>query len=157
MTVEERRAAAAARAVQPEAVPDIVVALPVVIFRSYARAWMRGGLGLLAVPLLLAFGGVTDLTWLFFSGGFAVGLVIFGLLAGEVADGMRDREVWAFVAGVVMSIVAAIGSVMAFDVFAPGLISPTAVRWLSLIIFGGSGAAAVAGLVLMYVRRERRA
>ena len=92
MTVEQRRAAAAARAEQPEAVPDIVVALPVVIFRSYARAWMRGGLGLLAVPLLLAFGGVTDLGWLFFSGGFAVGLVIFGLLAGEVADGMRDRE-----------------------------------------------------------------
>ena len=37
--VEQRRAAAAARAEQPEAVPDIVVALPVVIFRSFARSF----------------------------------------------------------------------------------------------------------------------
>jgi hypothetical protein len=152
--VEERRAAAAARAEQPEVVPDIVVALPVVIFRSYARVWKRGGLGMLAVPLLLAFGGVTDLTWLLFSGGFAVGLVLFGFGAAEVSDGMRDREVWAFVAGAVMSVMAAIGSVLAFDVFVPGLVNPTAVRWVSVIVFGGAGLAAVAGLVLMYVHRE---
>ena len=155
--VEERRAAAAARAEQPEVVPDIVVALPVVIFRSYARVWMRGGLGLLAVPILLAFGGVTDATWLLFSGGFAIGLVIFGFGAAEVADGMRDREVWAFVAGAAMSVVAVIGSVLAFQVFAPGLVNPTAVRWVSVIVFGGAGLAAIAGLVLMYTHRERAA
>jgi hypothetical protein len=154
--VEARRAASVARTEQPEAVPDIVVALPVVIFRSYARVWMRGGLGLLALPLLLAFGGVTDVTWFLFTGGFAAGLVIFGVAAGEVSEGMRDREVWAFVAGVVMSVVAVIGSVLAFQVFAGDLISPTAIRWVSVLVFGGAGVAAIAGLVMMFIKRERR-
>src|SRR4026209_2650270 len=64
--VEERRAAAAAGAGQPEAVPDFVVALLLVISRSSAKVWMRSGLGLLALPLLLAFGGVTDVGSLLF-------------------------------------------------------------------------------------------
>ena len=155
--VEERRAAAAARAEQPEAVPDIVVALPVVIFRSYARVWMRSGLGLLALPILLAFGGVTDLTWLLFTGGFAAALVATGFMAGEVADGMRDREVWAFIVGVGLSVVAVIGSILAFEVFAPDLVNPNAIRWVSVIVFGGAGVAAIAGLVMIYIRRERGA
>ena len=153
--VEQRRATAAARAEPPEAVPDIVVALPVVIFGSYARVWMRSGFGLLALPLLLAFGGVTDIGLLVFTGGFAAGLLITGFLAGEVAEGMRDREVWAFIVGVGLSVVAVVGSVLAFEVFAPGLINPNAVRWTSVIVFGGAGAAAIGGLVMMYVRRER--
>jgi hypothetical protein len=153
--VEARRAAAAARSEQPEAVPDIVVALPVVIFRSYARVWQRGGLGLLVTPLLLAFIGVADMTWLLFTAGFAVALVAFGFVAGEVAEGMRDREVWAFIAGVVMSVVAVIGSALAFQIVLPGMVNPTAIRWVSLVVFGGAGVAAISGLVLMYTRRER--
>ena len=153
--MEERRAAAADRAEQPEAVPDIVVALPAVIFRSYARVWQRSGLGLLAVPLVMALGGVTDLTWLLFSGGFAAGLVIFGFVAVEVSEGMRDREVWAFVVGVGLSVVAVIGSVAAFELFAPDLVNPNAIRWVSVIVFGGAGVAAIAGLVMMYTHRER--
>ena len=154
MEVEERRAAAAARAEQPEAVPDIVVALPVVIFRSYARVWMRSGIGLLALPLVLAFGGVADLTWLLFTGGFAAALVVTGFLAGEVSEGMRDREIWAFLVGVGLSVVSVIGSVMAFEVFAADLINPNAVRWGSVIVFGGAGVAAIGGLVMMYMGRE---
>src|SRR5918994_2138463 len=100
--VEARRAAAAARAEQPGVVPDIVVAL----------------------PLLLAFGGVTDLGLLAFTAGFAAGLLGTGFLAGEVAEGMRDREVWAFVVGVGLSVVAVIGSVLAFQIFAPDLVNP---------------------------------
>jgi uncharacterized membrane protein len=153
--VEERRAAAAARAEQPEAVPDIVVALPVVIFRSYAKVWMRSGLGLLVLPLLLAFGGVTDVGYLVFTGGFAAALVVTGFLAGEVSEGMRDREVWAFALGVGLSVVAVIGSVLAFQVFAPDLVNPNAIRWASVIVFGGAGIAAIAGLVMIFTHRER--
>ena len=153
--VETRRAEVAARANRPEAVPDIVVALPVVVFRGYARAWQRGGIGAFAIPLLMGFAGVTDIGWLLVTGGFAVGLVAFGLLAGEAADGMRDREPWAFVVGLVLAAVGALGSVLAFEALAPGLLSPTAVRWGSIIVFGGAGLAAAAGLVLMFVRRER--
>ena len=152
---EAHRAAREAQLAKPEAVPDIVVALPVVIFRSYARAWLRGGLGSLALPILLGLGGFTDVTILLLTGGLAAGLVVFGFLAGEVADGMRDREVWAFVIGIVLAVVGSIGSVLAVETFAPGLIHPTAVRWSSIIVFGGAGLAAVAGLVLMYVRSER--
>jgi hypothetical protein len=152
--VESHRAAIAARHDRPEAIPDIVVALPVVIFRGYARAWQRGGLGAFAVPLLMGFAGVTDIGWLLVTGGFAVGLVATGFLAAEAADGMRDREAWAFVVGLVLSVVGAIGSVLAFEAFAPGLLSPTAVRWGSVIVFGGAGLAAAAGLVLMVVRRD---
>jgi hypothetical protein len=154
--VEEQRIAVAARRDAPEAIPDIVVALPVVIFRGYARTWLRGGLGMIALPLILGFGGVTDVTYLLFTGGLAAGLIVFGFLAGEAADGMRDREAWAFAVGVGLSVVGAIGSVLAFETFVPGLVNPTAVRWGSIIVFGGAGLAAAAGLVLMFLRREGR-
>jgi hypothetical protein len=154
--VESHREAVATRAARPEAVPDLVVALPVVVFRGYSRAWQRGGIGFLAIPILMGLGGVTDVGWLLVTGGFAAGLIVFGFLAAEAADGMRDREPWAYLVGIVLAVVGAIGSVMAFEAFAPGLLSPTAIRWTSLIVFGGAGVAAAAGLVLMFLRREAR-
>jgi hypothetical protein len=153
--IEAKRAADAARAEQPEKVPDIVVALPVVIFRGYSRAWLRGGLGVIGLLLLFAFGGVTDVGYLMLTGGMGAGLVVCGFLAGEVSDAMRNREVWAFIVGVGLSVVAVIGSVLAFEIMAPGLVDPTAIRWGSVIVFGGAGLAAIAGLVLLAVRRER--
>jgi hypothetical protein len=69
---------------------------------------------------------------------------------------MRNREVWAFITGIVLSVVAVIGSITAFSVFAPGLVNPTAVRWGSLIVFGGAGLAAVGGLVML-IRATRNA
>ncbi len=153
--VEAAREAKAAAAERPEAVPDIVVALPVWIFRGYARVWQRGGIGTMGLLLLLAFGGVTDLGYLGLTAGLGVGLFICGIVAGEVSEAMRDREVWAYVIGVGLSVVGVIASVIAFETFAPGLANPTAIRWSSLVVFGGAGAAAVAGLVLMYVRREQ--
>lgn len=154
--VEAQRVAVASKKEAPEAIPDIVVALPVVIFRGYAKTWLRGGLGTLALPVLLGLGGVTDVTYLLFTGGLAAGLIVFGFLAGEVADGMRDREVWAFLVGIGLAVVGAIGSVLAFEVFLPGLVNPTAVRWGSILVFGGAGLAAAAGLVLIFLRREGR-
>lgn len=155
--VERRRAEAMARKEQPEAVPDIVVALPVVIFRSYSRVWLRGGFGVLGLLLLLAFGGVTDVGSLVLTGGMGVGLILFGFLAGEVSEAMRDREAWAFVVGLGLAVVGAVGSVLAFEMFAPGLVNPTAIRWGSVLVFGGAALAAGAGLVMMFVRRERAA
>ena len=58
---------------------------------------------------------------------------------------MRDREVWAFLLGVGISIVATVGSVLAFSIFMPGLVNPTAIRWVSAIVFGGAAVAAIAG------------
>ncbi len=153
-TVEASRAAAAAADEKPEVVPDLVVALPVVIFRGYAKAWLRGGLGVVGFLFLIALGGVTDTGYLLLTGGTGAGLVVCGLMAGEVAEGMRGREVWAFVIGVVLAVVGAIGSVVAFEALAPGLVSPAGIRWISLIVFGGAALAAIAGLVLMFVRRE---
>jgi hypothetical protein len=152
---DAQRAARSARGEAPEPVPDLLVALPVVVFRTYARVWLRGGIGMLAVPLLMGFAGVVDVGWLVLSIGLAVGLVVFGIVAGEVSDGMREREVWAFLTGIVLAVVGVIGSILAFATFAPELISPTAVRWGSLLVFGGAGVAAVAGLVLL-VRADRR-
>ena len=67
---------------------------------------------------------------------------------------MRDRELWAFAAGAAISVVAVIGSVAAFNILAPGLVNPNAIRWGSVIVFGGAGAAAVAGLILLVTRRD---
>jgi hypothetical protein len=150
---KEHEAELAARAQRAEKVPDAVVAVPVVVFRGYARAWQRGGMGLVVVLLLMAFGGVTDVLWLALTVGFAVGLMVVGFVSGEVAEGMRNRETWAYLAGIAISVAGGIGSVLAFDVFAPGLISPTAVRWVSLLVFGGAAAAAVAGLVMLVRNR----
>ena len=153
-TVEATRAEAEARAERPEAVPDVVVALPVVIFRSYARVWQRGGFVVLGFLLLIAIGGVTDVGYLLLTGGLGGGLIVSGILAGEVAEEMRNREVWAFVVGIVISVVAVISSVLAVNILAPDVFNSTAVRWVSVIVFGGAGLAAAAGLVLLFVRRE---
>jgi len=111
-------------------------------------------LGLLG---FMAFGGVTDPGYLLVTGGLGAGLVVSGILAGEASDAMRNREVWAFIVGVGLAVVGLIGSVTAFEMFAPGLVSPTAIRWGSVLVFGGAGAAAMAGLVLTFIRRERQA
>ncbi|HEX7067405.1 MAG TPA: Ran-binding zinc finger domain-containing protein [Candidatus Limnocylindria bacterium] len=155
--IEERKAAAEAAAATPEKVPDLLVALPVVIFRSYSRVWVRGGLGVLGILAFLVFGGVTDIGYLALTGGMGAGLIVIGFLSGEVSDAMRNREAWAFVVGAGLSVVAVIGSVMAFEILAPGLANPTAIRWGSVIVFGGAGVAAVAGLVLLFTRRDAEA
>jgi hypothetical protein len=149
----EHEEALAARAQRAEKVPDALVAVPVIVFRSYAKAWRRGGMGLGGLLLLMAFGGVTEVLWLALTVGFALGLFIIGLVSGEVAEGMRNRETWAYLAGIAISVAGGIGSVLAFDVFAPGLISPTAVRWVSLLVFGGAALAAAAGLVMLVRNR----
>jgi hypothetical protein len=149
----EHEEALSARAQRAEKVPDALVAVPVIVFRSYAKAWRRGGMGLGGLLLLMAFGGVTEVLWLALTVGFALGLFIIGLVSGEVAEGMRNREWWAYLAGIAISVAGGIGSVLAFDVFAPGLISPTAVRWVSLLVFGGAALAAAAGLVMLVRNR----
>jgi hypothetical protein len=154
---EEQRKVNAAIAEKPEVVPDLVVALPVVIFRGYAKAWRRGGFGVLGILALEVFGGVTNVGALLVTGALAVGLLACGFAAGEVIEGMRGRETWAFIVGIGLSIVGVIGSISAFQILAPGLIHPTAVRWGSVIVFGGAGVAAAAGLVMLFVRRDRLA
>jgi len=146
-----------ARAEQREVVPDLVVAFPVVIFRGYAKAWRRGGLGVLGLLALEVFGGVTNVGALLITGALGFGLLACGFAASEVIEGMRGREVWAFIFGIGLSIIGVIGSISAFQILAPGLIHPTAVRWGSVVVFGGAGLAAAAGLVLVYVRRDRLA
>jgi hypothetical protein len=147
--VEAHRKVVEARAARPEPVPDLVVAVPVVVFRGYAKVWFRGGIGLLGLLALMAFGGVTDLLWFALTAGFSAGLVVSGFLAGEVSEGMRNREIWAFLVGIALSVVAVIGSITAFSVFAEGLVDLNAVRWGSLLVFGGAGVAALVGLVLV--------
>jgi len=151
----EQRKAFAARAEKPEIVPDLIVAFPVVIFRGYAKAWRRAGLGVLGLLALEVFGGVTNLGALLVTGALGFGLVACGFAAGEVIEGMRGREVWAFIFGIGLSIIGVIGSIAAFQVLAPGLIHPTTVRWGSVIVFGGAGVAAASGLVLLFIRRDR--
>lgn len=153
--VEAWRAAAAARAERPEVVPDIVVALPVVIFRGYSRLWLRSGFCVLALLLFMVVGGVTDAGYLLLTGGLGVGLILSGFLAGEVSDAMRNREMWAFVVGIGLSLLAVIATVVAFDILAPGLANPAGIGLGSLIVFGGAGLAAFPGLVMMFTRRER--
>ncbi len=150
---KEHEAERATRAQRAKKVPDAVVAVPVVVFRSYAKAWQRGGMGLVGILLLMAFGGVTDVLWLALTIGFAVGLMVIGFVSGEVAEGMRNRETWAYLAGIAISVAGGIGSVLAFDIFAEDLINPAAVRWVSLFVFGGAAAAAVAGLVMLLRNR----
>ena len=59
--------------------------------------------------------------------------------------------------GITLSVVGAIGSVFAFNAFAPDVLSPTAIRWLSLIVFGGAGIAAGVGLFLVLRAQRARA
>ena len=143
-----------ARKALPEPVPDWVLALPVTIFRSYGKVWVRGSIGLLAILALEVFAAVTDLDWYVLTVGFAVGLMVAGFLAAEVSEGMRNRETWSFVVGIVLSAVAVIGSITAFSIFAPDLVNENAIRWGSVVVFGGAGVAAAMGLFLVLTRRD---
>ena len=87
---------------------------------------------------------------------FAAGLMAAGFLAAEVSEGMRNRETWSFVVGIALSAVAVIGSVTAFSIFAPDLVNPNAIRWGSVVVFGGAGVAAAIGLFLVLTRRDGR-
>ena len=136
------------------AVENGEVRQPQVVGEALHELWQRGGFVVLGFLILIAIGGVTDVGYLLLTGGMGCGLIVSGILAGEVAEEMRNREVWAFVVGIVISIVAVVSSVLAVNVLAPGLFDPTAVRWLSAIVFGGAGLAAAAGLVLLFLRRE---
>ena len=147
--VTRHREVLEAKAAMPEPVPDIVVALPVSVFRGYGKAWVRGGFAMLGLLALLAFSGVDDIVYLALTGGFGIGLIVCGLVAAEVSEGMRNREVWAYVVGIGLSVAGGIGSVFAFNVFGADLISPTTVRWLGLIVFGGAAIAAAVGLVMV--------
>jgi len=153
--VEARRADLAAAAAWPDERPDIFIALPVVIFRGYAWVWQRGGIGMMVLVLLIASVGVTDPGYLVLTGGLGVGIFVGGVLAGEVSEGMHDREVSAFVLGIVLAFVGVIGWVLAFETLAPDLASLAAVRWGSVLLFGGAGIAAIAGLLLLYLGRDR--
>ena len=108
---------------------------------------------MLGFLILIVIGGVTDVGHLLLTGGMGGGLIVCGILAGEVAEEMRIRE----------------AGVRRRDrhlrrggrLIGPGrgrrrsgLFDPTAVRWLSAIVFGGAGLAAAAGLVLLFLRRE---
>lgn len=145
---EAQKAIEAAKA-EPEAVPDWVLALPVTIFRSYGRVWFRAGIGLLGLLALELFAAVTDVDWYILTVGFAAGLMIAGALAGEVSEGMRAREMWAFLVGIGLSVVSVIGSITAFSVLAPDLVNPNAIRWGSVVVFGGAGVAAAIGLYML--------
>ena len=79
--VAKHREVMEAKAAAPEPVPDIVVALPVSIFRGYGKAWVRGGFVTFGLLALMAFGGVTDFGYLAVTGAFGVGLIVCGLLA----------------------------------------------------------------------------
>ena len=70
-------------------------------------------------------------------------------------DGHDHGTYRSYVIGFILSVVGAIGSVVAFQAFAPDLLTAGTVRLGSLIVFGGSGAAALAGQVLLYARRDR--
>jgi hypothetical protein len=153
--IDEQRKLLEARAArrdgeQPESVPDALVAVPVLIFRGYAKTWVRGGIGTFGFLVLLGLGGVAELGWVALTVVIGAGLVICGLMAGEVAEGMRNREMWAYLAGIGLSAVGGIGSVFAFNTLVPGLVSETAVRWGSVIVFGGAGIAAAVGLVMLW-------
>ena len=96
--VSRHREVLEARAAMPEPVPDIVVALPVSVFRGYGKAWVRGGFAMLGLLALLAFSGVDDIVYFALTGGFGMGLIVCGLVAGEVSKGCataRSGPTWS--------------------------------------------------------------
>lgn len=87
--VSAHREVLEAKAAMPEPVPDIVVALPVTIFRGYGKAWVRGGFAMFGLLALLAFSGVDDLGYLAVTGAFGAGL--FMVMRGQAANPVPAR------------------------------------------------------------------
>ena len=104
----ERKAREAVIANRAKPVPDLLVALPVVVFAATPRTWRRGGLSLLAVQVLHGDGRHDRRSLVATASGVR-------LLADEVMDGMRERTIWAFVVGLILSVVGAVGSVLAIS------------------------------------------
>lgn len=155
-------AAQAVESSRAEAVPDIVVAVPAMVFSWMGWIWRKCAVLFLILSVLLA---IVDLATALVGVGIAAVYYLIGLVYRAIANGMRDRALWALLTGVV---VAGIPTATHVYVLFFAQMSPlpaatpepvatiiavsAALSWLSLAMNGSAAGCALVGLVLVVVR-----
>lgn len=160
----ERKAREAAKLnPRPESAPDWLVALPVVVFNAEGWVWrvLAIVLAILAVPVGVIVGFAATIVLLVIA---AIGYVL-GRVYPFLATNMRERRLWAFVLGLLLSgppgasIVSVAASWPGRSASAP---PPDALQvfmdflwlfaWIEAVAFEIAAVAALIGLILSIVR-----
>ena len=160
--VKEQVAINAARAAVADPVPDILITLPATLFRWYARLLFFLAAVLLILGALIGLGGGEDANVMVASivGGAYLGA---GLLFRFLANGMEDRNPWAFLVAFLVAGAAATVTVMQLFVLPTPVdtgLDPQATAiesWVTLIISASAAACALMGLVLLATKSPARA
>lgn len=163
--VQQTRTQLAAATEAGEAAPDLLVAVPVAVFATMGWIYRKFALAVLVLGILLGFFGLIPI--LVFVG--AIGAVVYyvvGRLYGGIANGMRDRSIFAFLAGAALAGLATVSYVL--ELFVVGLppFSPPAPEWLAFLFalvvlaiwigFLASAAAAVCAFLALVLSVFRR-
>ena len=149
-----------------EAVPDIVVAVPAMVFSWMGWIWRKCAVLFLILSVLLAIG---DLATGLVGVGIAAVYYLIGLVYRAIANGMRDRALWALLTGVVVAGIPTAAHIYVLffaqmsplpaatpDVVATIMGVSVALSWLSLAMNGSAAGCALVGLVLAVVRPSPR-
>jgi len=160
--VKQQVAINEARAAVANPVPDLLITLPAAIFRWYGRLLLFLAAVLFILLALVGLGGGDDANVI--AGGVVMAAYLgVGLLFRFLANGMEDRNPWAFLIAFVVTGATTTVAVMQLFVLptpvATGLDpQATAIEsWVTLIISGSAAACALAGLVLLVTRSPARA
>lgn len=160
--VKQQVAINEARAAVANPVPDILITLPATIFRWYGRLLLFLAAVLFILLALVGLGGGDDANVI--AGGVVMAAYLgVGLLFRFLANGMEDRNLWAFLIAFLVTGGTTTVAVMQLFVLptpvATGL-DPQATaieNWVTLIISGSAAACALGGLVLLVTRSPARA
>ena len=149
---------------RPEQVPDWLVALPAVVFAWMGWLYRKGAIVVVFFSLLLIF--VSPLLTLV-GFGVAIAYYVNGVVYRAISNGMRNRAIWAFFVGLLLTGLPAASFIyvqIAFPV-PPGQIPASAeatvnlvmaVSWVNALVCGLAAACALVGLVLFFTRPAPR-
>jgi len=140
--------------VAPRAIDDagtaigILVALPSIVFRWISRLYLLGGLLFAGFTVLIAINPrLPELAWLP-TAGAAAAMFALAFAMRWASSAMRDRNPWAFVVALVLSVAIAGLSVYALNTFPAGTGNPNPMRYATIVIGGLTAIFAALGLLL---------
>lgn len=128
---------------------DVLVAVPAVVFSWFWWLIALGGILFVGVAILAATDGRSR-PWIWIAWAVAaVGLFFVAYGMRWASRGMRDRNPWAFVTALVLSLAIGGFTVYALTALPPGTGNPNWMRYVMIAVFGSTALLAAIGFLLL--------